>query len=212
MVGRGDRPSLDGAVSSPRSWSRPVAASGCRPPALNKSTTTCGALLPRRSCDDDFGRDPGINRVLNAGTGEDRFALAILTGFFVARLFFAFTIGLGIDESYTVAISRRLCLSYFDHPPLHLWIAHFAALAAGENVIARIALCCALLCNGLDRLSIGEPAVQSPAGANRAFRPQCYAFLLCLRRKLDRSRWPAALRIGGCRRWRRPACSFKTAG
>ncbi len=75
--------------------------------------------------------------MLNAGTGEDRFALAILTGFFVARLFFAFTIGLGIDESYTVAISRRLCLSYFDHPPLHLWIAHFAALAAGENVIAR---------------------------------------------------------------------------
>jgi 4-amino-4-deoxy-L-arabinose transferase-like glycosyltransferase len=75
--------------------------------------------------------------VLNVGLGEDRFALAILTGFFVARLFFAFTIGLGIDESYTVAISRRLCLSYFDHPPLHLWITHLAVLAAGENVIAR---------------------------------------------------------------------------
>ena len=69
---------------------------------------------------------------------EDWLALAILTGFFVARLLFAFTLGLGIDESYTVAISRRLCLSYFDHPPVHLWIAHFAALAVGENAVARV--------------------------------------------------------------------------
>jgi 4-amino-4-deoxy-L-arabinose transferase-like glycosyltransferase len=68
---------------------------------------------------------------------KNRLALAILIGFFVARLLFAFTIGLGIDESYTVAISRRLSLSYFDHPPLHLWIAHFAALALGENAAVR---------------------------------------------------------------------------
>src|SRR5215469_368840 len=69
---------------------------------------------------------------------EYRLALAILAGFFVARLVFAFSIGLGIDESYTLAISRRLSLSYFDHPPLHQWIAHFVALAVGENVVARI--------------------------------------------------------------------------
>ena len=69
--------------------------------------------------------------------GKDRLAFAILLGFFAARLLFAFTIGLGVDESYTVAISRRLSLSYFDHPPLHLWIAHFA-LAFGENVAARV--------------------------------------------------------------------------
>jgi hypothetical protein len=68
---------------------------------------------------------------------SDSLALAILAGFFVARILFAFTIGLGIDESYTVAISRRLSLSYFDHPPLHLWIAHFAALGLGENVAVR---------------------------------------------------------------------------
>jgi 4-amino-4-deoxy-L-arabinose transferase-like glycosyltransferase len=65
-------------------------------------------------------------------------ALAILVGFFAARLVFALTLGLGVDESYTVAISRRLCLSYFDHPPLHLWLAHFAALVAGESKAARI--------------------------------------------------------------------------
>ena len=68
---------------------------------------------------------------------KDRLALTILVGFFFARLLFAFTIGLGIDESYTIAISRRLSLSYFDHPPLHLWIVHFTALAAGENAAAR---------------------------------------------------------------------------
>ena len=71
-------------------------------------------------------------------TNENRFALAILAGFAIARLLFAFAIGLGIDESYTVAISRRLSLSYFDHPPLHLWIAHLAALALGENVAVRV--------------------------------------------------------------------------
>jgi 4-amino-4-deoxy-L-arabinose transferase-like glycosyltransferase len=69
---------------------------------------------------------------------NDRLAVAILMGFAVARLLFALMLGLGIDESYTIAISRRLSLSYFDHPPLHLWIAHFAARAAGENVVARM--------------------------------------------------------------------------
>src|SRR5271170_4175608 len=68
---------------------------------------------------------------------SNRLALTILAGFLVARLAFAISLGLGIDESYTIAISRRLNLSYFDHPPLHLWIAHFAALAVGENVVAR---------------------------------------------------------------------------
>lgn len=68
---------------------------------------------------------------------RNRRVLAILIGFFVARLVFAFTLGLGIDESYTIAISRRLDLSYFDHPPFHLWIAHFAALALCENTAAR---------------------------------------------------------------------------
>ena len=72
-------------------------------------------------------------------TNNNWLALAILIGFTVARIVFAFTIGLGIDESYTVATSRRLCLSYFDHPPLHLWIARLAVLAVGENVAVRIA-------------------------------------------------------------------------
>ena len=68
----------------------------------------------------------------------DRLAVAILLGFLIARLVFALSLGLGVDESYTLAISRSLSLSYFDHPPLHQWIAHFAAVAFGENVAARL--------------------------------------------------------------------------
>ena len=33
------------------------------------------------------------------------------------RLFFAWAIGLGVDESYMVAAGRTLSLGYFDHPP-----------------------------------------------------------------------------------------------
>jgi 4-amino-4-deoxy-L-arabinose transferase-like glycosyltransferase len=69
---------------------------------------------------------------------KNRLALAILAGFLIARLVFAFSLGLGTDESYTLAVSRRLSLAYLDHPPLHQWIAHFTALAVGENVVARI--------------------------------------------------------------------------
>ncbi len=35
-------------------------------------------------------------------------------------------------------MARRLDLSYFDHPPLHQWIAHFAALAFGEGAATRL--------------------------------------------------------------------------
>jgi hypothetical protein len=68
---------------------------------------------------------------------ETRRALGVLAAFAVARLVFMATLGLGRDEAYTLVVSRRLALSYFDHPPLHQWLAHFAALALGETVWAR---------------------------------------------------------------------------
>ena len=68
----------------------------------------------------------------------DRQALTILAAFLAARLVFAFVLGPGVDEGYTLAISRTLSLSYFDHPPLHQWIAHFAAQAFGAGVGARL--------------------------------------------------------------------------
>ena len=40
-----------------------------------------------------------------------------------ARLVLAAVLGLGVDESYEVVMSRVPSLSYFDHPPLSFWIA-----------------------------------------------------------------------------------------
>ena len=61
---------------------------------------------------------------------SDRQVLWIVGLLVMARLATAAVMGLGMDESYSTAIARDLHLSYFDHPPLHQWIAH----AAGEVV------------------------------------------------------------------------------
>ncbi|MGH7048864.1 MAG: glycosyltransferase family 39 protein, partial [Stellaceae bacterium] len=51
----------------------------------------------------------------------------------VARLLFAASLGLGIDESYMVASGRELHLGYFDHPPIAWWLAWAAAHLAGSD-------------------------------------------------------------------------------
>ena len=69
---------------------------------------------------------------------RDGLAAIVIAGFLVARLAFAVTLGPGIDESYTLTISRTLALSYFDHPPLHQWIVHAASETLGEGAGARL--------------------------------------------------------------------------
>ena len=80
---------------------------------------------------DASSRAPGLDAAA-------RTALALIGAFALARLALAATLGLGVDESYTIVVSRRLDLSYFDHPPLHQWIAHYAALALGEDAATRL--------------------------------------------------------------------------
>lgn len=46
------------------------------------------------------------------------------------RLVLATIMGYGVDEAYAVTVARPLSLSYFDHPPLHFWIAGLMATAA----------------------------------------------------------------------------------
>jgi 4-amino-4-deoxy-L-arabinose transferase-like glycosyltransferase len=79
-----------------------------------------------------------MRAALQRSVRTDRLAAAVVAGFFLARLAFAQALGRSIDESYTLAISRTLSLSYFDHPPLHQWIVHFAAMALGEDLGARL--------------------------------------------------------------------------
>ncbi len=64
-------------------------------------------------------------------------AAAITLAFMVLRLIASPFIGLGVDESYTVTISREFALSYFDHPPLHQWIVHAFEGALGSGPAAR---------------------------------------------------------------------------
>jgi 4-amino-4-deoxy-L-arabinose transferase-like glycosyltransferase len=81
---------------------------------------------------------PGEAYQPNEESACRRAALALILAFAAARVALAYSLGFGIDESYTIAVSRRLSLSYFDHPPLHQWLAHYAALLLGEGVSMRL--------------------------------------------------------------------------
>ncbi len=59
--------------------------------------------------------------------------LALILTTLTARMLFAASLGLGIDESYMVASGRTLQLSYFDHPPLSWWMAWGAAHLFGTD-------------------------------------------------------------------------------
>ena len=65
-------------------------------------------------------------------------ALILMT--FAARVLFAASLGLGIDESYMVAAGRKLQLSYFDHPPIAWWMAWGGAHLTGSQsaVVVRL--------------------------------------------------------------------------
>lgn len=71
--------------------------------------------------------------------------LAVLAAGTVLRFLLAESIGLGVDESYAVAVARQFSLSYFDHPPLHFWIvgavARLAQSEAREVVRLPFVLC-----------------------------------------------------------------------
>lgn len=67
-----------------------------------------------------------------------RAALIIIVAFTALRIVFAALLGFGVDESYTLGQARRLALSYFDHPPLHLWLAHASMLVFGTNWAVRL--------------------------------------------------------------------------
>ena len=67
-----------------------------------------------------------------------RAAVMLIIAFTVLRILFAMLLGFGVDESYTLGQARRLALSYFDHPPLHLWLAHVSMLVFGTTWAVRL--------------------------------------------------------------------------
>ena len=64
-------------------------------------------------------RQPGADSVRQRAV---RTVLLLILATAVLRAALAAILGLSVDESYTVAISRHFAWSYFDHPPLHVWL------------------------------------------------------------------------------------------
>ena len=86
---------------------------------------------------------------LRAPTGEGAALrwLAVLVGVtLVARLVLAATLGLGVDEAYTVATARTWALSSFDHPPMAWWLAGGAAKLFGSEAPLAVRLPFIALC------------------------------------------------------------------
>ena len=78
------------------------------------------------------GSPNSVSRVAATGASPRTVVLATIAATALVRLILAATLGLGIDESYVVSVARPLSLSYFDHPPLHYWIAGAAQYLAGS--------------------------------------------------------------------------------
>jgi 4-amino-4-deoxy-L-arabinose transferase-like glycosyltransferase len=70
----------------------------------------------------------------------ERCVLLLIAVTLLGRIVFAGTIGLGIDESYTIATSRTLALSTFDHPPLAWWLAGAARWLFGTEAALAVRL------------------------------------------------------------------------
>jgi Dolichyl-phosphate-mannose-protein mannosyltransferase len=68
----------------------------------------------------------------------DSAALAVIAVATAARLVLAAVLGLGVDEAYTLSVAHDLRLSYYDHPPLQYWIAHFFMPLLGDSRAARL--------------------------------------------------------------------------
>ncbi|HEY2033520.1 MAG TPA: glycosyltransferase family 39 protein [Rhizomicrobium sp.] len=64
--------------------------------------------------------------------------LAIIAVATALKLAVSPLVGLGTNEAYAIASGRLMSLSYFDHPPLHFWLAHLCELIFGDNSAARI--------------------------------------------------------------------------
>jgi hypothetical protein len=100
--------------------------------AINSEATVLVETLTREKT--EYARPI---RSANRLSPAERAVLTIIVATMVVRVLFASSLGLGIDESYTVGTGRHLQLSYFDHPPLAWWLAWAGGhLFGGETPLA----------------------------------------------------------------------------
>lgn len=68
--------------------------------------------------------------------GLARAALGLIVLATALRIAFAAVLPTGVDEAYTIGVARQFSLSYFDHPPLHIWlVGGWAKLTGSENLL-----------------------------------------------------------------------------
>jgi 4-amino-4-deoxy-L-arabinose transferase-like glycosyltransferase len=79
-----------------------------------------------------------MKRVERALAAPDAAALVLIATFTAGRVALAAMLGLGVDEAYTLSVAHDLNLSYYDHPPLQYWIAHFFMPVLGDGRAARL--------------------------------------------------------------------------
>ena len=79
-------------------------------------------------------------RLPNASSRASRLTLALIVVSAIGRIALAWTLGLGVDESYEVVQARVPSLGYFDHPPLSFWIVGTVARLLGteQRVVLRV--------------------------------------------------------------------------
>ncbi len=70
---------------------------------------------------------------VNDRARSERAILIVIAVGAVARLALAASIGLGVDESYAVAVARPTSLGYYDHPPLVFWITALIERLGGAH-------------------------------------------------------------------------------
>ena len=75
--------------------------------------------------------EPAASAARWSHSPRDDVLLIIITTL-IGRIILASTIGLGVDESYQVSVSRPLSLSYFEHPPLAFWIPGVVEILSGS--------------------------------------------------------------------------------
>lgn len=79
-------------------------------------------------------------RLRNTSSRSARLTLALIVVSAIGRIALAWTLGLGVDESYEVVQARVPSLGYFDHPPLSFWIVGSVARLFGteQRVVLRL--------------------------------------------------------------------------
>lgn len=81
-------------------------------------------------------QSPALPHSESGAESAGRWVLAVIALATLVRLGLAGMLPVGVDEAYSIGIARQFSPSYFDHPPLHLWLLGlWAKLWGSEDLL-----------------------------------------------------------------------------